>query len=112
VRVKFLSVIFEPNTYNDVVRAASAAATLVTMLPSSPEVTHVYGSSDGILTGLKNIGDGAKETLCIDGTTLNVDVARKVATDVTGTGAEMVDAPVSGGTYGLCGRRGCDLTSS
>ena len=38
------------------------------------------------------------ETLFIDSTTLDVNVAREVASSVVNTGAQMVDAPVSGGT--------------
>jgi 3-hydroxyisobutyrate dehydrogenase len=84
-------------------RVIEASATLITMLPSSPQVIEVYTSSDGILSGLSRLGKDAGQTLCIDSTTLDVEVARKVAKDVTSTGAEMVDAPVSGGEL----RTGC-----
>jgi len=39
-------------------------------------------------------------TLCIDSTTLDVEVARGVAQSVTQAGAQIVDAPVSGGVTG------------
>lgn len=68
------------------------------MLPSSPQVQTVYLESGGIVPALKSLDRGtASDTLCIDSTTLDVVVARKVAADVIGTGAHIVDAPVSGG---------------
>jgi 3-hydroxyisobutyrate dehydrogenase len=69
------------------------------MLPSSTQVQTVYGG--GIIPTLRSLpSDLAKKTLCIDSTTLDVDVAREVAKDVIATGAWMVDAPVSGGVTG------------
>lgn len=66
------------------------------MLPSSPQVQTVY--SEGIIPVLQKIhSDPAETTLCIDSTTLDVTVARKVAERVIATGAKMIDAPVSGG---------------
>ena len=68
------------------------------MLPSSPEVTTVYTESNGITSALRSLTDGEREqTLVIDSTTLDVDVARRVASDVIHLGAQMIDAPVSGG---------------
>ena len=79
-------------------RAARAAETVVTILPSSPEVTTVYTESNGIMSALRSLTDGEREqTLVIDSTTLDVDVARRVASDVIHLGAQMIDAPVSGG---------------
>jgi len=79
--------------------ALLASQTVITMLPSSPEVRVVYG--DGIIPALQRLSeDQARNTLCIDSTTLDVTVAKNVATDVVGTGAQMVDAPVSGGVTG------------
>jgi len=66
------------------------------MLPSSPEVRTVY--SEGIIPTLRRMPkEQISNTLCIDSTTLDVGVAKEVAADVFSTGAEMVDAPVSGG---------------
>ena len=66
------------------------------MLPSSPQVKHVYSQIIPVLqkqdTGLTS------ETLFIDSTTLDVNVAREIASSVVIAGAQMVDAPVSGGT--------------
>ncbi|KIY43673.1 3-hydroxyisobutyrate dehydrogenase [Fistulina hepatica ATCC 64428] len=80
-------------------KAALASQTVMTMLPSSPEVSSVYeGSVIPVLSGLPR--DAAEVTLCIDSTTLDVTVARKVASSVLDTGASMIDAPVSGGVVG------------
>lgn len=69
------------------------------MLPSSPQVKSVYsGSIIPTLRKLKEDPSVPKDTLCIDSTTLDVDVARDVAARVAALGAQMVDAPVSGGT--------------
>lgn len=66
------------------------------MLPSSPQVRSVY--SEGLLPTLRSLPkEQARNTLYIDSTTLDVNVAREVAADVILAGAEMVDAPVSGG---------------
>lgn len=43
--------------------------------------------------------EDVKETLCIDSTTLDVKAARQVAADIIDSGAQMVDAPVSGGLF-------------
>jgi 3-hydroxyisobutyrate dehydrogenase len=70
--------------------------TVITMLPSSPQVKSVY--NEGIIPALQTLPDEfTRTTLCIDSTTLDVDVARTVAESVLQTGAQMVDAPVSGG---------------
>lgn len=68
------------------------------MLPSSPQVRTVYSESGGIIPTLKALpGNAVQSTLCIDSTTLDVELARAVAHDVIQTGAQIVDAPVSGG---------------
>jgi 3-hydroxyisobutyrate dehydrogenase len=78
----------------------AAANTLVTMLPSSPEVKKVYSEAGGILSGLRALPrEDGHPTLCIDSTTLDVEIAKSVAEDVIVSGAEMVDAPVSGGMH-------------
>jgi 3-hydroxyisobutyrate dehydrogenase len=74
-----------------------ASSTVVTMLPSSPHVRSVYTENGGILSGLRNLQD---DTLCIDSTTLDVEIARTVSDQVCQAGGTMVDAPVSGGVTG------------
>jgi len=77
-------------------RAALQSATVVTMLPSSPQVKEVYNNR--IVPALASLSpELVQDTLCIDSTTLDVDVARNVASTVTKLGARMIDAPVSGG---------------
>ncbi|KAJ4488403.1 3-hydroxyisobutyrate dehydrogenase [Lentinula aciculospora] len=79
--------------------ATLASQTIITMLPSSPQVLSVY--NDGIIPTLRKLpAIQAHNTLCIDSTTLDVDVARSVAKYVTEAGSQMVDAPVSGGVTG------------
>ncbi|KAL0577900.1 hypothetical protein V5O48_004095 [Marasmius crinis-equi] len=81
--------------------AALASQKIITMLPSSPQVRSVY--NEGIIPTLKKLSlssTPSHNTLCIDSTTLDVNVARQVAKDVIATNAQMVDAPVSGGVTG------------
>lgn len=81
--------------------AALASETVITMLPSSPQVQEVY--LDRILPALKTLQNSdpqsARNTLFIDSTTLDVTVARDVARQVKLI-SRMVDAPVSGGVAG------------
>lgn len=87
----------------DVLRAVLASQTIITMLPSSPQVQTVYAQANGIIPTLRSLPpDAARNTLCIDSTTLDVKIARDVAADVLLTGADIVDAPVSGGAC-ICG---------
>jgi 3-hydroxyisobutyrate dehydrogenase len=72
------------------------------MLPSSPQVQAAYLGSAGIIAALRSLPEN--DTLCIDSTTLDVQVARQVAHETISAGAQMVDAPVSGGTYHICTR--------
>lgn len=68
------------------------------MLPSSPQVKTVYCDQNGIISALKGLkSTETQNSLFIDSTTLDVSVARQVAGDVILTGAQMIDAPVSGG---------------
>lgn len=75
------------------------------MLPSSPQVKTVYCDRNGIISALKGLKNAeTQNSLLIDSTTLDVGVARQVAGDVILTGAQMIDAPVSGGLYCLNNR--------
>jgi 3-hydroxyisobutyrate dehydrogenase len=68
------------------------------MLPSSPHVRQVYLDPRGIIPTLRSMPPlSASNTLCIDSTTLDVQVGRDVAAEAEAVGAGMVDAPVSGG---------------
>lgn len=79
-------------------RATLASQTIVTMLPSSPHVRQVYLNSSGIIPTIRSLSQAdASSTVCIDSTTLDVQVGRDVAAEAHTTGAAMLDAPVSGG---------------
>lgn len=79
----------------DVSEVASKVDQIITMLPSSPHVKSVYLGADSCLTSTMR-----KNTLCIDASTIDPNVARDVAEQVTNRGSIMVDAPVSGGVLG------------
>ncbi|KAI0048211.1 3-hydroxyisobutyrate dehydrogenase [Auriscalpium vulgare] len=82
-------------------QAIIASQTVVTMLPSSPHVRRVYLESGGLVPTLRMLTDEqVKSTFLIDSTTLDVQVGREVASETRKTGAEMIDAPVSGGVTG------------
>lgn len=86
---------------------AKLCGTVVTMLPSSPQVREVYLGEEGILAGLKDASPSAGEqgTLLIDCTTCDratgVEVASLMrSTSPTPGSISMLDAPVSGGVAG------------
>src|SRR5437870_7840737 len=78
-------------------RAASAAAAaregelVITVLPSSSHVESAYLGSGGILEGV------VAGRLCIDMSTIDPSVSRRVAEAVSRRGVRFLDAPVSGG---------------
>ncbi len=84
---------------------ASLADQIVTMLPSSPHVQEVYTSgkysdiSYNNETSIENgiLASAKKNSLMIDASTIDPNVAREVAAKVRAQGSMMVDAPVSGG---------------
>lgn len=71
--------------------AAKQADMIVTMLPSSSHVESAYLGAGGILEGV------APGRLCVDMSTIEPTVSRRVAEVVKQRGARFVDAPVSGG---------------
>ncbi|KAF8797846.1 hypothetical protein BYT27DRAFT_7123847 [Phlegmacium glaucopus] len=73
---------------------------VITMLPSSPQVKSVYSQIIPVLQKLNASSTLETRTLFIDSTTLDVDIAREIASSVVNAGAQMVDAPVSGGVTG------------
>ena len=85
--------------------AVRNADVVITMLPAGPHVRAVYHDQIG-----PNARPGA---LFIDCSTIDVESARAVATEVTGLGFRFADAPVSGGQAGaeagtLAFMVGCD----
>lgn len=74
------------------------------MIPKLTHVQHVYtsSSSPSVLSALKS-GDlspeEVKATMCMDESTVEMEGSRAVSEAIEETGAGMVDAPVSGGTF-------------
>lgn len=73
---------------------ASRAEVVITMLPDSPDVEQVYLGEDGVIAGA-----GAGQLL-IDMSSVAPATARVVAQAAEEVGAEVLDAPVSGGDVG------------
>jgi len=69
---------------------AAASEVVVTMLPSSPHVEAVYGGEEGVLAGLAPGGT------CIDMSTIDPLVSRRLAEQAAARGIRFLDAPVSG----------------
>ncbi len=67
---------------------------IVTMLPDSPDVEKVLEANDGVFAGLQ------PGTIIVDCSSIAPGVARRLANEARTRGAEMLDAPVSGGEIG------------
>jgi 3-hydroxyisobutyrate dehydrogenase len=74
--------------------AAKQADLVVTMLPSSSHVETAYLGTRGVLEG------AATGRLCIDMSTIEPAVSRRVAERLRDRGVRFIDAPVSGGVVG------------
>jgi 3-hydroxyisobutyrate dehydrogenase-like beta-hydroxyacid dehydrogenase len=70
--------------------AAEGSDVVITMLADGPAVRAVYEGDDGVMAGL------AEGTVAIDMSTAGPETIAALAAEVAATGAEMVDAPVSG----------------
>jgi len=73
---------------------ASRCQVLITMLPDSPDVEAVYLGKNGAFEALR------PGFLAIDMSTIAPRVSRDLAAKAQAAGAEMLDAPVSGGDKG------------
>jgi 2-hydroxy-3-oxopropionate reductase len=73
---------------------AEAADILITMLPDSPQVREVYLGTEGAFEALR------PGWLAIDMSSISPSTARELAAGAAAGGAEMLDAPVSGGDKG------------
>ncbi len=71
--------------------AVKDADIVITMLPAGKHVEAVYCGENGLISVSK------PNTLFLDSSTIDVETARKVATQVTKSGRFMMDSPVSGG---------------
>ncbi|WAO91760.1 Hypothetical protein NCS54_00924200 [Fusarium falciforme] len=78
------------------------ASTIISMVPTGKHVQEVYvGEGKSVLSALKDISqDQRAETLCIDQSTIEQSVSKAVALQLRQIGADLVDAPVSGGVIG------------
>ncbi len=74
--------------------AAHDQEVVVSMLPASRHVEAAYLGPDGIVEGI------VPNTVVIDMSTIDPGTSRRVAQQVTGRGAQMLDAPVSGSSLG------------
>ena len=75
-------------------QVAEATDVLITMLPDSPQVREVYLGPDGAFEALR------AGWMAIDMSSIAPSTARDVAARAAAGGAEMLDAPVSGGDKG------------
>jgi 3-hydroxyisobutyrate dehydrogenase len=91
--------------------AAKQSDLVVTVLPSSSHVEAVYLGAGGVLEGV------AGGRLCVDMSTIEPAVSRRVAERLRARGVRFIDAPVSGGVVGaekgtlaiMVGGEGADL---
>jgi 3-hydroxyisobutyrate dehydrogenase len=80
------------------------------MLPSTKEVGAVYIGEGGIFEAVEKLPPTeSQETVLIDSTTLDVDAAQNISRMAHSAGANMVDAPVSGGEVDDCSSFGMHL---
>lgn len=71
------------------------------MVPTGKHVQEVYvGEGKSVLSALKEMSqDERADTLCMDQSTIEQSVSKAVALQLRQVGADLVDAPVSGGNY-------------
>jgi len=74
--------------------AAAAAEVLLTMVSDPPALEQVLWGAGGALEGLR------RGSTCIDSSTVAPALARRIAAACAERGAEFLDAPVTGGTWG------------
>jgi 2-hydroxy-3-oxopropionate reductase len=73
---------------------AGKADVIITMLPDSPDVKDVILGKNGVIEGIK------PGSVVIDMSSINPLVSQEIEKEITKKGAEMLDAPVSGGETG------------
>jgi len=74
--------------------AAAASDVLLTVVSDPPALEAVLWGADGALAGLR------KGSVLVDSSTVAPELARRVAAACAERGAEFLDAPVTGGTWG------------
>jgi 2-hydroxy-3-oxopropionate reductase len=75
-------------------QVAEACQVIITMVTDSPDVEAVVQGPDGALEGIQ------KNAVLIDMSTISPSVTRAIAEQFKEKGAHMLDAPVSGGSWG------------
>ncbi len=78
--------------YHPISDLAKACTAVITVLPGDAELTHVYGSEQGLLETL------AAGSCCIDVTTATPATISRLKDTAEAAHIDLVDAPVSGGT--------------
>jgi 2-hydroxy-3-oxopropionate reductase len=73
---------------------ARQATRIITMVPDSPDVEQVLEGPNGVFSALQ------RGTIIIDNSSIAPGVARRLAAKAKSLGAQMLDAPVSGGEIG------------
>ncbi|CEJ61030.1 Putative 3-hydroxyisobutyrate dehydrogenase, mitochondrial [Penicillium brasilianum] len=81
---------------------AKQASTIISMVPTGRHVWDVYVDGEkSILSALKTLSEDQRSaTLCIDQSTIEQSVSKAVALELRKAGADLLDAPVSGGVIG------------
>jgi 3-hydroxyisobutyrate dehydrogenase len=74
--------------------AVAGADLVITMLPSSSHVEAAFTADGGVLAAAR------KGTLCVDMSTIDPAVSRRLAAAAAERGLRFIDAPVSGGVTG------------
>ena len=74
--------------------AAAASEVLLTVVSDPPALEAVLWGADGALAGLR------KGSVLVDSSTVAPELARRVAAACAERGADFLDAPVTGGTWG------------
>ncbi|CAN9254560.1 unnamed protein product [Alternaria alternata] len=81
---------------------AQKASVIISMVPTGRHVQEVYvGESKSVLSALESMSQEERAaTLCVDQSTIEQKVSKTVALRLREAGADLVDAPVSGGVIG------------
>ena len=75
----------------------------------STHVEEVYTGKNSVVSALRTLDDKARsQTLCLDESTIEQSVSKAVALKIREVGADMMDAPVSGGEILLHPGRAAD----
>lgn len=80
---------------------AQQASTIISMVPTGKHVRDVYVDGEkSVLSALRTLSEDQRSaTLCMDQSTIEQSVSKAVALELRKAGADLVDAPVSGGKF-------------